>query len=101
MGLFTPTPKGETPPPPPDGGDELERQKTRLKNEGNSIADFSTKMARQIPAPGGMTAKQFEDNFVPGFETGYVAKTPETSDTPYDLATNTRPKVRILDKGDY
>lgn len=101
MGLFTPTPQGQTAPPPPDGADELTRQKNKLKAEGDSIHDFSGRMARQIPSPGGVTANDFEDNFVPGFESGYTGKTPETTDTPYDLPLAQRPKVRILDKGDY
>jgi hypothetical protein len=114
MGIFTPPPSGETSEQrqtreqqeqqqnDQKGGDELTKQKNKLKNEGESIHNFSKTMAAQIPkSQGGMTANDFENKFVPGFESGYINQTPDTTDTPYDEPYSQRPKVRILSKGDY
>lgn len=114
MGIFTPPPTGETPEQKQaretqeqqerdsKAGDELNKQKNKLKTEGESIHNFSVKMAEQIPkSQGGMTASQFENQFVPGFESGYINQTPDTTDTPYEEPYSQRPKVKILSKGDY
>ncbi len=78
---------------------DLQKRKKALKKDADDTHAFGRKLASKIPQQGGMTVSDFE-KWVPGFESGYVGKTPDPSDTPYDLGLSKRPKVRILDRGE-
>lgn len=79
--------------------DSINKSKTQMKQQGDSIYSFGQKLASTIPAAsGGLSIDEFEA-WASDFENGFVQFTPDTTDTPYGLPTTQRPKVRILSKG--
>jgi hypothetical protein len=77
---------------------DLLNKKETLKRQGTQIEDYSKFLGTKIPGSSGMTVKDFENKWIPGFETGYVGKTPDANDIPYGDPYSKRPKVRIIDK---
>lgn len=78
--------------------DDITSKKDALKKQGTQIEDYSKLLGAKIPGAGGMTLKDFEDKWIPSFETGYTKATPDTTDTPYGKDYSKRPKVKIIDR---
>lgn len=81
---------------------DLEKAKVKasLKKDADDTHAFAQNLARKIPSQsGGMSVDDFKNKFVPNFEAGYTALTPENTDTPYGMPTTNRPKIKILSEG--
>jgi hypothetical protein len=79
---------------------ERAKAKAALKKDADDTHAFAQDLARKIPSQsGGMSIADFKNKFIPGFESGYVGLTPETTDTPYGMPATNRPKIKILSEG--
>lgn len=79
---------------------EKAKAKASLKKDADDTHVFAQSLARKIPSQsGGMSVDDFKNKFVPNFETGYTGLTPDTTDTPYNMPTTNRPKIKILSEG--